>query len=140
MINYSHIFSLIKAFLWRTLGTLATLGIAFFITGEFYISVGIAVTEFIAKVVLFYLHERAWVKGSEKANFSIDEHKTTAYKTVSWRATGTIATMAISFGFTGNPLEAVKIGLGEIVFKLILYYGYERVWIKISQMIEQRKT
>jgi len=39
--------SFIKAFLWRTLGTLATLGIAFFVTGEFYISMGIAATELV---------------------------------------------------------------------------------------------
>jgi len=136
----AHVLSVIKAVLWRTLGTLATLGIAFFVTGEFYISAGIAVTEFVAKVVLFYLHERAWVNLAQRFNVRLDEHTTTAYKTVSWRATGTLATMAISFGFTGNPLAAVKIGLGEIIFKLVLYYGYERVWVKIAQWMEQRKT
>jgi len=53
-------------------------------------------------------------------------------KTISWRTVGTIDTVVISYLITGSFTMAASIGSIELVTKMILYYGHERVWNKIS--------
>jgi uncharacterized membrane protein len=52
--------SLAKAVTWRMTGTIDTFAISWLITGELLLASGIAVTEILTKIVLFWLHERAW--------------------------------------------------------------------------------
>jgi uncharacterized membrane protein len=52
-------------------------------------------------------------------------------KAVSWRMTGTIDTMVISFIITGQLKLAISIGFVELFTKIMLYYVHERIWDKI---------
>jgi uncharacterized membrane protein len=52
--------SLVKAISWRITGTLATFGVSWAITGAATVAATIAVMEVIAKLFLYWLHERAW--------------------------------------------------------------------------------
>jgi uncharacterized membrane protein len=52
-------------------------------------------------------------------------------KAISWRVTGSIDTMMLSWFFTGDLTVAAAIGLTEVVTKMVLYYLHERVWNKI---------
>lgn len=52
-------------------------------------------------------------------------------KAISWRLTGTIDTMLISFILTGKIKLALSIGLVELITKTGLYYLHERAWNKI---------
>ena len=58
----SHVISIIKAFSWRLLGSLDTLLISWFYTGNLKFGMSIASLELITKMVLYYFHERAWLK------------------------------------------------------------------------------
>lgn len=49
-----------KAFSWRLFGSIATGLIVFLFTGSFEISLGVGALDFIAKLALYYLHERVW--------------------------------------------------------------------------------
>jgi len=62
---------------------------------------------------------------------SID-YKRHIAKAVTWRILGTIDTIILSWLITGNPLTGLKIGLVEVITKMILYYLHERVWFKIN--------
>lgn len=53
-------------------------------------------------------------------------------KAASWRATGTIDTMLISYLITQKLDWAISIGLVEVVTKMVLYYFHERAWEKIK--------
>jgi uncharacterized membrane protein len=53
-------------------------------------------------------------------------------KAVSWRATGTVDTMVVSFLITGRLKWALSIGCVEIFTKVCLYYLHERAWNRIS--------
>jgi uncharacterized membrane protein len=55
----THPRSILKAISWRTLGTLDTFAISWFMTGKM-IAGSIAAPEVITKVAWYYLHERAW--------------------------------------------------------------------------------
>ncbi|MES9971346.1 MAG: DUF2061 domain-containing protein [Candidatus Thiodiazotropha sp.] len=53
-------------------------------------------------------------------------------KAISWRVTGSIDTILLSWFFTGNLTTAAAIGLTEVVTKMVLYYLHERVWNRIG--------
>lgn len=52
-------------------------------------------------------------------------------KAISWRVTGTIDTIMLSWLFTGNISTAISIGLTEVLTKMFLYYAHERLWNRI---------
>lgn len=57
-----HYRSVVKGVSWRFFGTLDTMTIAFFITGNYAKAMSIGFTEVFTKVGLYYLHERLWQK------------------------------------------------------------------------------
>ena len=52
--------SLVKAITWRITGTIDTFLISWVITGEPLIASGIALTEIMTKILIYWLHERIW--------------------------------------------------------------------------------
>ena len=54
--------SLAKAVSWRITGTIDTFLVSWFITGQPLIASGIAFTEIMTKVFLFWFHERVWTR------------------------------------------------------------------------------
>lgn len=59
-------------------------------------------------------------------------------KAISWRVTGSVDTMLLSWFFTGNLTIAAAIGLTEVATKMGLYYVHERVWNRISLGRDER--
>ena len=53
-------------------------------------------------------------------------------KTITWRIVGTVDTFLLSWFITGDPYTGLKIGLSEVLTKMILYYLHERVWFNIK--------
>lgn len=60
-----------------------------------------------------------------------EKHYRSLLKAVSWRATGTLDTIFISFLVTGHIKLAVSIGFVELFTKIGLFYVHERIWTKI---------
>jgi uncharacterized membrane protein len=56
----THARSVLKAISWRTLGTLDTFAISWFMTGKVHVAGSIAGMEIITKIAWYYLHERLW--------------------------------------------------------------------------------
>lgn len=61
-----------------------------------------------------------------------EKHYRSVAKAISWRATGTVDTIVISFLVTGKIKMALSIGFVELFTKIVLYYAHERVWNRIS--------
>lgn len=57
---HSHRRSLSKAITWRIAGSLDTFVLSLLVTGQLKYAVSIASVEALTKIVLYYLHERAW--------------------------------------------------------------------------------
>lgn len=57
-----HYRSIVKAISWRTLGTIDTMIVSFFVTGNLVMAVSIGSIEVVTKIVIYYLHERVWEK------------------------------------------------------------------------------
>lgn len=118
---------LAKTFSWRLIGTVDTILISWFISDSYLVGVTIGSFELITKLILYYAHERLWFKSRFK-----EARKRHIYKTFSWRMIGTLDTIILGWIFTGNPTTGLKIGFTEIITKMILYYGHERMWYKIN--------
>jgi len=61
-----------------------------------------------------------------------EKHYRSIVKAISWRATGTVDTIVISFLITGQAKWAISIGFVELFTKVFLYYVHERIWNKLS--------
>jgi uncharacterized membrane protein len=126
---------LAKTITWRAVGTMDTILLSWLITGNPFTGLKIGLSEVITKMILYYLHERVWFRiGIEESR------KRHLLKTVSWRVIGTIDTIVLSWIITGNPLTGLKIGLLEVISKMILYYLHERAWYRINFGLDRRKS
>lgn len=56
----SHVRSIIKGISWRVIGTVTTILVAYILTGDTASALKIGGIEVFTKLLLFYLHERAW--------------------------------------------------------------------------------
>ena len=52
--------SVAKTISWRTVGTLDTMIVSYFVTGSLVMAASIGSIEVITKMILYYFHERAW--------------------------------------------------------------------------------
>jgi len=63
---------ILKTITWRIIGTLDTMILSWVITGNWKWGIAIGGVEIITKMILYYLHERAWYRFS---NFGIKNKK-----------------------------------------------------------------
>ena len=61
-----------------------------------------------------------------------EKHWRSITKAISWRITGTVDTILISWLITHKLHVAISIGFVEVFTKLFLYYLHERIWEKIK--------
>ena len=61
-----------------------------------------------------------------------ENHSRSLIKAVSWRVTGTLDTVVVSYFVTGKMGLALSIGFVELFTKIGLYYAHERVWNRIA--------
>lgn len=130
----SHLRSILKGVSWRIVATTDTVFVVLFITcllGECSIedALKIGASEFLLKLIIFYFHERIWLRYLGKQAKS---NKELIYKSITWRAVATTTTFIIS-GIILNSFDEVAmfIALTELFTKFILYYAHEKLWLKL---------
>ncbi len=130
---------LAKTMTWRIVGTIDTMIIGWLVSGNALVGLSIGGTEVITKMLLYFLHERAWFKYGYKKDskgnniMSIKRH---IAKTITWRIVGTVDTMLIAWIISGDPTTGLKVGGIEVITKMTLYYLHERVWHKYKFGLE----
>lgn len=141
MKNKTYKRHLAKATTWRIIGTLDTMLLAWLISGDPMIGLQVGAAEVVTKMILYYLHERIWfsVKLGVKKNGD-DSKKRHLAKTFSWRAVGTLDTMLLAWIISGNPMTGFKIGMAEVVTKMLLYYLHERAWYRLDYGLPGRRN
>jgi len=132
----SHIRSLVKGVSWRFFGTIDTIILALIFTGSLQKALSIGFIEFITKILLYYLHERAWTRISygvavRGSNDVYEMSRRSIAKGASWRVVATFDTTLISLLVTRNPLQTLHISFTEIFTKIFLFWLHERVWLRI---------
>jgi uncharacterized membrane protein len=131
---------LAKTITWRIVGTLDTMALSWFITGNPLTGLKIGLAEVFTKMFLYYVHERIWFNiNLSKSGIVRESRKRHLAKTLTWRGVGTLDTMVLSWAITGNPFTGLQIGLAELFTKMILYYLHERVWYRTNFGLPNRK-
>lgn len=69
--NETKLRSFIKGISWRLLGTIDTIVVSFILTGKFKTALSIGGVELFTKIILYFFHERIWLK----IKFGIKEKK-----------------------------------------------------------------
>ena len=129
----AHKRHLAKAITWRIVGTIDTIILSWIISGNPLTGLKIGFAEVLTKMALYYFHERLWFKSGV-----LNSNKRHLLKTITWRILGTIDTMLLAWLISGNPLTGFKIGMAEVITKMLLYYLHESVWYKFDYGLEER--
>lgn len=116
-----------KTITWRAIGTIDTIVLSWFISGDISMACKIGSFELITKMTLYYFHERLWFRSK-----IAESNKRHVFKTFSWRFIGTIDTIILSWVISGNPFTGLKIGGAEVGTKMILYYLHEKLWYRVN--------
>jgi uncharacterized membrane protein len=119
-----------KAITWRIVGTIDTIFLGWFVTGDISMALSIGGFEVVTKMTLYYLHERLWFKFSGPQKVSSNTRH--LLKTITWRLIGTIDTTFLGWLISGDPAVGLKVGGLELITKMSLYYMHERIWYKSS--------
>jgi len=142
----SHLRSILKAVSWRVVGTVDTMLIAYFWTGQVGKALVIGATEVLTKIGLYYLHERLWARiplGTVRRHIPFstdnsgaetplrDSNWRSLLKALSWRVVGTVDTIVVSYLWTKSAGKALVIGGTDVLTKVGLYYLHERLWARI---------
>jgi uncharacterized membrane protein len=129
-----------KTITWRLIGTIDTIILSSIITGDPFTGFKIGFAEVITKMSLYYLHERVWFKiNLSQDGVVLESRKRHIIKTITWRVIGTMDTMLLAWLISGDVLMGLKIGLVEVVTKMMLYYLHERAWYKVDFGLLKRK-
>ena len=141
MADHSYKRHIAKTITWRLVGTLDTIVLSWLITGDAFIGLQIGLVETVTKLLLYFFHERAWFKiNLDKNGRILASKKRHIAKTFTWRFIGTLDTVVIAWIITGNPLSGLKIGVAEVITKMVLYYIHERIWYRIDFGLERRRN
>lgn len=81
---------------------------------------------------MLMLLNRSKTKTEFKTDRTSEKPIRSVVKAISWRTVGTMDTIAISWILTGEVETAFAIGSVELVTKMILYFGHERIWNLIN--------
>ena len=139
MADVSYKRHIAKTITWRLVGTLDTILLSWFVTGDPLAGLKIGLAEVTTKSVLYYLHERVWYKiNLSKDGVLLESRKRHIAKTFTWRFIGTLDTMTLAWIISGNPLAALQIGFAEVITKMVLYYLHERTWYKVNFGLNKR--
>jgi sulfate adenylyltransferase subunit 1 (EFTu-like GTPase family)/uncharacterized membrane protein len=74
-----------------------------------------------------WLPNRAGVVSGKLTRWT-ETHARSFVKAVSWRATGSLDTFVVTFVISGSTKLAGSVAITEILTKVLIYYGHERIW------------
>ena len=135
-----HYRSVIKGATWRVCASLDTIMLSYIFTSQITSALKIGAVEVLTKILLFYVHERLWMRvdwlrtrevRADGTTVVTDNHYRSLIKGTSYRFFGTLDTIVIALFVTGNYTKAFSIGFTEVFTKIGLYYLHERLWHRI---------
>ena len=124
-----------KTISWRIVGTADTMLLSWLITGSFEAGLQIGVADVSTKLLLYYIHERAWFYSSVK-----NANKRHFLKTITWRVIGTLDTILLSLWIWGDSTQSVQIGGAETVSKSVLYFLHEKMWYRLAFGLDKYRS
>lgn len=139
--------SLSKALSWRVVAWTITalVGYGVIKNGQFAILLG--TLDSLIKIGAYYGHERGWMwlaqhleffgghakSGSAPAGVAHHQRRISIFKALSWRLAAFSITVAVTVLVTRDLQQALTLGFVDSLIKIVVYYGHERMWIRILE-------
>jgi uncharacterized membrane protein len=121
--------SFFKTFTWRVFASLDTGLLTWFFSGDVITGLKVGGLEVVTKLIIYFLHERAWRIGWEKQSDKYHHSKKRSlYKAITYRIIGTMDTFFIAWFFTGSITTGGYVAIAEVFTKIFIYYVHERIW------------
>lgn len=120
----SRISSASKSTIWRIMGVLVLGGVTYFFTRHWVITTAITVVHHATFIVVFYLHERAWLKVPTLTGKLRNVAKAFTYEIILGMGIGGLIVLI----FTGQWSKVTQITGTYTAIKLVMYYLYDRAW------------
>jgi len=122
----SNLRSIAKSIVWRIIGVFWLVGITWIFTRSWIMVSMVTFIHHAIFLVIFYLHERVWIKSKMKSKFKY------AIKALTYEVIlGNIILGLITYLITRSVKEMTCITLVYIQSKLVLYYIYDWFWSRI---------
>jgi len=120
----SHSSSASKSLVWRLMGVLVLGGVTYFFTRHWVITTAITLVHHGTFIVVFYLHERAWLRAPTLTGKLRNVAKAFTYEIILGMGIGGLIVLA----FTGQWSKVTAITGTYTAIKLVMYYLYDRAW------------
>jgi uncharacterized membrane protein len=120
--------SALKSFIWRIVGVIVLAAVTFAYTGNWITTGLVTVIHHGVFLLVYYLHERAWLKVKLENMMQRSLAKMFTYETLC----GNIILGTITYMITGNWKQMTAITLTYIGIKHVIYIWNEFIWKKIQ--------
>jgi len=120
----SHRSSVSKSVVWRIMGVFVLGAVTYFFTRHWVITTAITLVHHATFVVVFYLHERAWMRAGRPTGKARNVAKALTYEIILGMGIGGLIVLA----FTGQWSKVTAITGTYTAIKLVMYYLYDRMW------------
>lgn len=133
----NHPRTVVKVISWRVLLTISHIVNGFLATGSLLVGLKIAGLAAVINSVLFWAHERAWNiaqwnRKQQDGSVFVEGQPRTLSKIITWRVLITASNFVIPYLMTGSwGSAAIFAGMATVV-NMLLFWGHERVWNKIT--------
>jgi len=124
-----HRLSMLKSIIWRVLGALVLAIVVYSFTREWITTGLITVIHHATFLLVFYGHERLWFKIKKPIGKLRNVIKALIYEVVLGMGLGGLIVLII----TGQWSTVGKITISYTAIKLIMYFVYDRVWLKFEK-------
>ena len=117
----SHKKSVLKSIIWRILGVIVLASVVYFYTRQWITTGLITLIHHGTFLLVFYLHERAWLKIKTKFRSVL---KAFTYEIILGMGLGGLIVLLV----TGEWSRVTEITITYTALKLVMYYFYEKAW------------
>ena len=101
------------------------------VIGDAKVALNIGLIDFVLKIGVFYLHDRAWSHVPYGLTSSSERVWRSVSKGITYRMLGSNISFAIGFFMTGSVYIAGTLAILDVVVKVIAYAIHEQIWQKV---------
>lgn len=117
--------SVSKSVIWRIMGVFVLATVTYFFTRHWIVTSAITLVHHMTFVVVFYIHERVWLRIARPISRARHVTKAFIYEVILGMGIGGL----IVFIFTGEWSKVTQITVTYTIIKIVMYYFYDRIWL-----------
>ena len=120
----SHKASALKSIIWRVMGIIVLASVTYFFTRRLITTTQITITHHAFFLLVFYLHERLWIKIKRVTGRLRNVIKAFTYEIILGMGFGGL----IVYFYTGSFPLVGKITTTYTLIKLVMYFFFDKAW------------